>query len=105
LTQAFWNPALIGLLCYRDVNRRKAAELAECVLAELGAGNYSETADKLRQVAADTLSPENRADLLIIAESFDRLARSERIEPARSAVQGRRSYPSPRAARLARKAA
>ena len=74
--------------------------MAEGLLAELGAGNYSETAEKLRQAAADTLSPENRADLLIIAESFDRLARKEGGGPAL-----RCSGPNPRATRLLRKVA
>jgi hypothetical protein len=55
----------------------EAGELAESVLAELGAGNYRETAVKLRQVAAVTRSPENRAELLMIADSFDRLARRQ----------------------------
>jgi len=74
--------------------------LAEGLLAELGAGNYRETADKLRRVAADTLSPENRADLLMIAESFDRLARKEG-GPALPRCSG----PNPRAARPLRKVA
>lgn len=47
------------------------------MLAELGAGNYRETAVKLRRVAAATRSPENRAELLMMADSFDRLARRE----------------------------
>ena len=51
--------------------------MAESVLAEMGAGNYRETAVKLREVAAVTPSPENRAELLTIADSFDRLARRE----------------------------
>jgi|tagenome__1003787_1003787.scaffolds.fasta_scaffold20977408_4 hypothetical protein len=79
----------------------EAAEVAEGLLAELGAGNYGETADKLRRVAAGTVSPENRADLLMIAESFDRLARKEGGGPALS----RRSSPNPRAARSLRKVA
>jgi hypothetical protein len=75
--------------------------VAEGLLAELGAGNYSETADKLRRAAADTLSPENRADLLIIAESFDRLARKEGSGPALPRCSG----PNPRATRPLRKVA
>ena len=74
--------------------------MAEGLLAELGAGNYSETAEKLRRAAADTLSPENRADLLMIAESFDRLARKEGGRPAL-----RCSGPNPRAPRWLREVA
>lgn len=72
--------------------------MAEGLLAELGAGNYRETADKLRRVAVDTLSPENRADLLMIAESFDRLA--ARDEPQRAYPQRRRDGAAAATARL-----
>ena len=75
--------------------------MAEGLLAELGAGNYRETADKLRRVAVDTLSPENRADLLMIAESFDRLARKEGDGTTLSRCSG----PNPHAARPLRKVA
>jgi hypothetical protein len=47
--------------------------MAEGLLGQQSIG-YRETADKLRQAAATAQFPDHRADLLTVADSFDRLA-------------------------------
>ena len=48
--------------------------MAEALLAELSTGGYRATAQKLRRLAAIARLPEARDELVMIAESFDRLA-------------------------------
>ena len=51
--------------------------MAEALLAELSAGGYRATAQKLRRLAAMARLPEARDDLVMIAGSFERLAMKE----------------------------
>jgi hypothetical protein len=51
--------------------------MAEALLAELSTGGYRATARKLRRLAAIARLPEARDELVMIAESFERLAVKE----------------------------
>ena len=48
--------------------------MAEALLAELSTGGYRATAHKLRRLAGIARLPEARDELVMIAESFERLA-------------------------------
>jgi hypothetical protein len=52
-------------------------DMAEALLADLSAGGYRATAQKLRRLAAIARLPEARDELAMIAESFERLALKE----------------------------
>lgn len=58
--------------------------MAEALLAEMSTGGYRATAQKLRRLAAIARLPEARDELVMIAESFERLAvKEEGPDPAR----------------------
>ena len=58
--------------------------MAEALLAELSTGGYRATAQKLRRLAAIARLPEAQDELVMIAESFERLAvKEEGPDPTR----------------------
>jgi hypothetical protein len=61
--------------------------MAEGLLGQLGVGGYRETAAKLREAAAMLRFANYRADLLMVAASFDRLALRDAGQPAPSSAR------------------